>query len=136
MSSPAKIGIGNTSFVFAKTRKLWLDSLLLFHFSFSPNVPISSVSLLIHLAIVNVPIISVFANLMKNYFKPSYFRDKRSITKTDKLLRKLFEFIYLNDILHCSRKRGFDGIQITASCGTNLILLFCSQSPVFFGSTC
>ena len=77
-----------------------------------------------HLAIVNVAIISAFANLLKNYFKALYFRDKCSITKTDKLLRKLFEVIYLNDIPYRSRKGDFDGIQITVPCGTNLILLF------------
>ena len=134
MSSSAKIGIGNTSFVFPKIRKLWLDSLLLFLFFSSPNVPISSVSLVIHLVIVNVPIISVFANLMKNYFKPFYCRDKCSITKTDKFLRKLFEVIYLNHILRRSNKRDFDSTQITVPCGTNLILLFCYQCSVFFGS--
>ena len=126
MSSSVKIGIGNTSFVFAKICKFWLDSLLS---SFSvPNAHIS-----IYLAIVNVLIISVFANLLKNYFMPLYSKDKRSITKTDdKLLRNLFEVIYLNDISH---RWDFDGIHITVLCGANLILLFCYQGPVFFGST-
>ena len=136
MFSSTKIGIGNTSyFVFAKIRKFWLAPLLLFPLFAAPNVPTSFVPLLIHLAIVNVAIISVFANLLKNYFKALYWRDKRSITKTDKLLRKLFEVIYLNDIPHRSRKRDFDGIQITVPCGTNLILLFWYQGPVVFGST-
>ena len=62
-------------------------------------------------------------------------RDKRSVTKSDKLLRKLFEVIYLHDIPHRSRKRDFDGIQVTVPCGTNLILLFWYQGPVAFGST-
>ena len=44
--------------------------------------------LLIHLAIVNVPAILVFANLMKNYFKPLHCRDKRGSIKTDELSRK------------------------------------------------
>ena len=136
MFSSTKIGIGNTSyFVFAKIRKFWLAPLLLFPLFTAPNVPTSFVPLLIHLAIVNVAIISVFANLLKNYFKALYWRDKRSITKTDKLLRKLFEVIYLNDIPYRSRKRDFDGIQITVPCGTNLILLFWYQGPVVFGST-
>ena len=97
---------------------------LIFSFHRAPNVPTSFVPQLIHLAIVNVAIISVFATLLKNCFKALYWRDKRSITKTDRLLRKLFEVIYLNDIPHRSRKRDFDGIQITVPCGTKLILLF------------
>ena len=71
----------------------------------------------------NIAIISVFAKLLKNYFKALYCRDKRSITKTD-LMTKLFEVIYLNGIRHRSSKRDFDNIQITAPCGTNLILYF------------
>ena len=121
MSSSAKIGVGNAYFVFAKTRKFWLDSLLLFPVSSSPDVPISSVSLLIHLAIANVSIISVFANLLKNYFKPLYCRDKRSITKIDKLLRKLFGITCLSDISHRSKKKDLDGIQIFILCRTKLL---------------
>ena len=126
MFSSTKIGIRNTSFVLAKIRKFSLDPLLLFPLFVTPNVPTSFVPLLIHLAIVNVAVISVFANLLKNYLKVLYCRDKSSITKTDKLLRKLFEVIYLNDIPYRSRKRDFDGIPITVPCGTetNLILLF------------
>ena len=135
MFSSPKIGIDNTSFVFAKIRKCWLDPLLLFPLFTAPIVPTSFVPLLIHLAIVNVAIILVFANLLKNYFKALYWRDKRSITKTDKLLRKLFEVIYLNDIPHRLRKRDFDGIQITVPCGKKLILLFWYQGSVVFGST-
>ena len=135
MSSSTKIGICNTSFVFAKIRKSWLDPLLLFPLFTAPNAPTSFMLLMIHLAIVNVAIISVFANLLKNYFKALYCRYKRSITKTDKSLRKLFEVLYLNDIPHRSRKRYFHGMQVTIPCGTNLILLFWYQGPVVFGST-
>ena len=129
MSSSGKTGIGSTSFVFAKTRKFWSEPLLLFPVFSPPNVPISPVSLLIHLAIANVQIISVFANLMKSYFKPLYCRDKCIITKTDQLLRKLFGVIYLSDISHRPRKKDFDDIQIFVLCKTNLILLFCYQGP-------
>ena len=135
MSSSTKIGIWNTSFVFAKIHQFWLDPLLLFPLFTAPNAPTSFVLLLIHLAIVNVAIISVFANLLKNYFKALYCRYKRSITKTGKSLRKLFEVLYLNDIPHRSRKRDFDGMQVTVPCGTNLILLLWYQGPVVFGST-
>ena len=131
-----KKGIGNTSFVFAKIRKFWLDPLLLFPLFTAPNAPTSFMLLLIHLAIVNVAIISVFANLLKNYFKALYCRDKRSITKTDKLSRKLFEVMYLNDIPYRSRKRDFRNrlnsiILISRSCRICcylLLLVLCRSS--------
>ena len=65
-----------------------MDSLLLFAPFSSPNLPNLFVPLLIHLAIVNVSIISVLANLTKNYFKPLHCRDKHSIIKTDELFGK------------------------------------------------
>ena len=72
-----------TSFIFTKIRKFRLDSLLLFPLFSAPDIPISLVHLLIHLPIVEVPVISVFANLMKNYFKPLYRRKKCSRIKVD-----------------------------------------------------
>ena len=107
-------------------------------FSVPPNVLILLVLLLIHLANFKL------SYLMKIYFRLLSCRDKRSIITTDELLGKhkgcstsfkMFMVTYPNDMSHRSRKRHFEGIQITVLCNTNLILLFCHQGPVFFCSS-